>query len=495
MSKENEEREVISDEEKKRIENFKKHLKFSQGMISYKSPKETLASSTSIDMSRLQQALTDPYNNIPFLQQVSKFLYYSNGVYFRLVEDFINIPLYDLYLVPTNIMGVSSKAQTIEKMNKEYDTIAQLVEKENYKYNFKWFGRYLLLYGELYLYKVEDNNGIFFKVIPHDICRISGIMENNIYKYSIDLSKLSDEELLSTLPPQLQRLYESYKNGSIDNEKMVGTYYQIDDNEAVAFLYDDGNARTKGVPPLCYLFDKVFRLNEIEDEDLASSSADNLKLVVQKCPQNDEGELLIDPEILDVYHRATKSVMPRGVAVVTSPLSTEVFTLQRQSANSLTTTQKAYETVYTSSGVNSELFNGARSSNESILNSIKTDEMVVDRLNGIFGNFLNYEIKNKKRNPLWKVEMLRNTYFNKKDVQSECRNDLAIGGSKFKYLASQGHTPLSGFALMVYETQMNMNQYFSPVASSYNSSGTNDNGRPANEDNDEVENNTGQADN
>ena len=495
MSKENEEREVISDKEKKRIENYNNHLKFANASISYKAPKETSASSTGIDMTQLQTALNDPYNNIAFLQQVSKFLYYSNGIYFRLIEDFANIPLYDLYLAPTNIMGISGKLQTIAKLNKEYDTIEQLVEKENYKYNFKWFGRHLLIYGELYLYKVEDNNGIFFKVLPNDICRISSIMENNIYKYAIDLSKLSDTELLSTLPVQIQKLYESYRNGSIDNTKMVGTYYTLEDNEAIAFLYDDGNARTKGVPPLCYLFDKVYRLGEIEDEDLQSSALDNLKIIHQKAPTNDEGELLIEPELLDIYHRATKQSLPKGVAIATNPLSMEVFTLQSRASNTLTTTQKAYETVYTSSGVNSELFNGARSSNESVLNSIKTDEMVVDRLNLIFCNFLNYEIKNKKRNPLWKVEMLRNTYFNRKDIQASCRDDLAIGGSKLRYLASLGHTPLSGFALMVYESQINIGQHFVPVTSAYNTSISEDVGRPKNEDNNDVENNTGQAEN
>lgn len=486
------EKEISKEEIRK--ENFDKHMDFAKSSISYKSPRETKADSNSIDMERLQRAVGDPYNNIPYLQQVSKFLYYSNGVYFRLIEDFANIPMYDLYLVPTNMLGLSNKKQTIDKLNKEYDIIAQLVEKENYKYNFKWFGRYLLMYGEVYLYKVEDNNGIFFKTIPNDICRVSGIMEDNIYKYSIDLSKLSDAELLSTMPFQIQRLYESYKNGNIPSEKLIGTYYQLEETEAIAFLFDDGNARTKGVPPLSYLFDKVYRLNEIEDEDLKSSNADNLKLIHQKVPYNDEGELLIDPEILNVYHKATKSQMPKGVATVTSPLPIEAVTLQRQAGTSISATQKAYESVYTSAGINSELFNGARSSNESVLNSIKTDEMIVDRLNLIFGNFLNYEIRNKRRNPLWKVEMLRNTYFNKRDIQSACREDITIGAGKFRYLASLGYTPLTGLSALLYESQMGLEEHFKPVQSAYNSS-SKDNGRPTVEKDDSTEHEAPQADN
>lgn len=482
--------------QKKEIEEFNKHMRFANASVHYNNPSETSASNSALSLDTIQTALSDPYANIPFLQQVSKVLYYSNGIYTRIIEEFTNIPMYDLYMTPTSILGFSGKTNAIDKLNKEYEQIAQQVEKINYKYNFKWFGRMLLLLGELYLYKVEDNSGIFYKMIPNDICRISGIMENNIYKYSIDLSKLSNAELLSTMPMPIQKLYEKYENGSLNgDEKLVENYYHLEENEAVAFLFDDGNTRTKGVPPLCYLFDKIFRINEIEDADLESSAVDNLKIVHQKAPTNDEGELLMDIDILGQYHQATKRGLPKGVAITTNPLQMEVFTLQRQANANLTTTQRAYESVYTASGVNSELFNGDRSSNESVINSIKTDEMVVDRFNLIFCNFLNYEIKNKKRNAMWKVEMVRNTYFNKKDIQQSAREDIVIGASKLRYLATLGHTPLTSLGLMMYESQMSLEQCFRPVQSAYNGGGTEDTGRPSNEENGEVDNNTGQADN
>ena len=181
---------------------------------------------------------------------------------------------------------------------------------------------------------------------------------------------------------------------------------------------------------------------------------------------------------------------------MTSPMNIEALTLQRQASSTLTASQKAYESVYTAAGVNSELFNGARSSNESVLNSIKTDEMVVDRLNLIFCNFINYEIKNKKRNAMWKAEMIRNTYYNKKDIQSGERESLAIGGSKLRYLASCGYTPLTAMAMLFYESEMELQQLFKPVGSAYNGGiQGEDNGRPKNEDNPNTDHNTGQSDN
>ena len=204
----------------------------------------------------------------------------------------------------------------------------------------------------------------------------------------------------------------------------------------------------------------------------------------------------MDIDLISQYHQAAKRNLPKGVGIVTSPMNIEALTLQRQASSTLTASQKAYESVYTSAGVNSELFNGARSSNESVLNSIKTDEMVVDRLNLIFCNFINYEIKNKKRNAMWKAEMIRNTYYNKKDIQSSCRDDVMVGIGKMKYLASLGYTPLTALATLYYEAEGQMETLFRPLSSGYNGGSANDEGgRPSNAENDDVENNVGQADN
>ena len=182
MGKKKEEKKELTEEELKTIEK-QKHLKFAQSSISSTNVGETSSSRNGLSYDSIASALQDPYSNVATLQQISKILYYSNGVYYRLIEEFANIPMYDLYLSPTFILGFNKNNGQVEKMNKEYEVIAQQIEKINYKYNFKWFGRMLLLYGELFLYKVEDNNGIFYKMIPNDICRVSGIMENNIYKY------------------------------------------------------------------------------------------------------------------------------------------------------------------------------------------------------------------------------------------------------------------------------------------------------------------------
>lgn len=465
-------------EELDAINKYNKIKKFAEGSVSYKNPSQKVPSNN-FTIGQIQQALENPYNNVSTLQQVSLYLYYNNGVYQRLIDNYAGTPLYDLFLSPTSIIGFNKKLN-VDKMNKEYEVIAQLVDKSNYRYNFSWMGKMLLLYGELYVFEVEDNSGLFYKMIPHDLCRISKIQNDNIYKYSINIQKLSDKDLYSTMPVQIQKLYDKYLSGGLDEEKMVQGYYPVEDKEAVAFLCNDGDSRTKGIPLLTFLFDKLLKLDSIESEDLENTAVDNLRLLHQECPINDEGEFKIDEEYLQMYHESAKQQLPKNVGIVTSPLKLDGIILQRQNNQTLSATLKAYENIYMESGVNSELFNGDKNSNEAIINSIKADEIVTKRLPFIFGNYLNYKIKNKKKNSLFKCTMLYNTYYNR-EATIKLYKDVAMTGTmKFQYLASLGLTPLEQLSTLYYEQAMGMNDLFAPLSSGWNAkSDSGDTGRPS----------------
>ena len=95
-----EKKEELTQEEKDKIE-FNKQIKFAQGSVSSKNVGEISSSRSGVSFDQLQSALQDPYSNVAFIQQVSKILYASNGIYYRLIENFTNIPMYDLYLSPS----------------------------------------------------------------------------------------------------------------------------------------------------------------------------------------------------------------------------------------------------------------------------------------------------------------------------------------------------------------------------------------------------------
>ena len=61
-----------------------------------------------------------------------------------------------------------------------------------------------------------------------------------------------------------------------------------------------------------HLFDKIYRVDEIEDDELSSTAADNLKIIHMRIPTNEEGELMMDVDVINQYHQAAKQNLPKG---------------------------------------------------------------------------------------------------------------------------------------------------------------------------------------
>ena len=114
--------------------------------------------------------LEDPQKNASSLQEVSLWLYYNSGIYYRLINNFSGMNRYDMYLFPSTISkfakGGKKKSTNADKLLKEYLDVAQLVEKLSWKSNFRNIGTNLLIMGEVYLFKIEDNSGVIIKEIP-----------------------------------------------------------------------------------------------------------------------------------------------------------------------------------------------------------------------------------------------------------------------------------------------------------------------------------------
>ena len=73
--------------------------------------------------------------------------------------------------------------------------------------------------GELYIYKIEDSNGIILQEIPNTFCKITSV-ENDVSKYAINLKKFNDRNILS-FPKEIQNLYKRYKNGTIKEKDLI----------------------------------------------------------------------------------------------------------------------------------------------------------------------------------------------------------------------------------------------------------------------------------
>lgn len=440
--------------------------------------------------------LENPHLNASALQQVSWWLYYNSGIYHRIIHNFAGMNVYDLYLYPTvasRFVKDTKKKSATEKLLKEYMDIAKMFDKFSYKSNFRNAGVNLLVQGEIFLYNVEDNHGVIQKEIPSDMCKICKVINDGLYKYAINMSKLGTEQVKSMMPAEIQELHDKYTAGTLDEELMVDTSYVLVNSPNAICLSLNNQLSTKSVPPLAYVFPSLIRLMDEEAEEIAENRINNLKLIHMKYGLDDEGEPIIEEEELRKMHFSAKSNLPPGVAINTNPLEVTTHTLQRSGSVTTSSRQSITELVYNNAGVNSELFNGNSSNNQAIISGTIADSIYADTLNNLFENYSKYLIRAKKKNPLWAVRFVRNTKYNENQIVAEAQSCCTVGLSRLKLLACQHYSPLEGIAILDFETANGIDELFVPLATAYTQSAEEgEAGRPKNSESEDTAKNVGE---
>lgn len=440
--------------------------------------------------------LEDPQRYALELQKVSIWLYYNSGIYNRIINNYSGMNRYDLYLYPTTIskFSKSKRKVTPDKLYKDYVDIANLLEKISWKSNYRNIGTNLMIQGEVFLYDVSDNQGTIIKEIPTDICKICKVINDNLYKYAINITKLGTKEYYAMMPKGLQDLYDKHQAGTLPPEQYLssgGTYVIVDDPEAVCLSLNNMTS-TKTIPPLSYVFPSLIRLMDEEEQEIVDNKANNLKLVHMKYQIDDEGESILDEADIRKMHNQAKANLPVGVCINTNPLDVTVQTLQRTGNVSASNRQTLTELVYNNTGVNSELFNGNQSNNQAVLTGVVADEIYCDTLNNLFENYTKYRIRQLKRNPLWMVRFIRNTKYNESAIITEAMQGCTVGLSRMKFLATNHYSPLEAISILEFETENGIDEYFIPLATAYTQSGDEENGRPKNSENKDTDKSVGE---
>lgn len=425
-----------------------------------------------ISREQIRKAVLNPYSNVEILQQASMLLKATNGIYKKILNYQSTIMTNDYMIYPVYV----DKITTVEKMEKSYQEVALYLDKFKIKELACWIYERVLEQGELYLYKLEDKNGIMFQEIPNVLCKITSI-ENNIQKFGINLSKLNDKLVLG-MPPEIQKLYKRFKTGGIKEKDLIdNSYYEISKN-AVAFNLD--KYATKGIPFFCTAFDDLMELEDMKDLKSENAVIESIKLIHQKLPiDKDTGVVLMDFNVAKAYHNATKANLPKGTSITTNPLDLQAVSLSDGSSKINENVARSLESIYDTLGINNELFNGNKSTNEAIATGIIADGLLSKRLQMLVQNWINYELSSYKRNgSTWQMRFVDTTHFDRDNRAKAAREDMAFGGLRTEYLATKGYTPLESKNLLKMEQLMGFDSLMIPQASSHTASSSDSAGRP-----------------
>lgn len=427
-----------------------------------------------ISREQIRRAVTNPYQNIDTLQQASMLLKATNGIYKKVLNYQSTILTNDYIIYPVLI----DKIKTPEKMQKAYQEVALYLNKIDVKATACWIYERIFEQGELYIYKLEDSNGIVYQEIPNTLCKITSI-ENNVQKFGINLSKLNDKTVLA-MPPEIQKLYKRFKAGSIKEKDLVDkSYFELKKN---AYAFNLERHATKGVPFFATAFDDLMELEDMKDLKSENAVIESIKLIHQKLPiDKDTGVVLMDFNVAKAYHNATKANLPKGTSITTNPLDLQAVTLADGGSKINQNVAQSLNNIFDTVGINNELFNGNKSSNEAIAVGIIADGLLTKRAQQLVQTWLNYELSTIKKNgTVWQMKFIDTTHFDKEARAKSSREDIAFGGLRTEYFATKGYTPLESVSLLKMESLLGLDELMIPQQSAHTASGSDsgDNGRP-----------------
>lgn len=411
--------------------------------------------------------------NVSRLREISQYFYHASGTYRRLVDYYGTLLTFDHLLYPM----VKEEDLSQNSFLKALEEKKNYIQKSNIKETSSEITKIVVRDGAYFGYERELNEAFSFQTLPSNYCRsrfkILGVyaVEFN-YEYFRNFTGTDLEEILDAFPEEMQMGYVKYLQDP-QNER-----WQILNPEfaRVHMLTDE-------IPMLSSLFPDLIEYEDVKALEKIKNELDIYKVIVQKIPMTKDGELTFDLEELKQFHKnLRKAVTNSHIDVVTTPCDVEAVDLKDKVETMKDNTERARNTVYSTSGTSSILFSsGAKGSSIGLEESIRVDENLVLPLLHQFERWYDQKFSHKNKKYKFKLYFLPVTSRNREKMVAMYMNAASSGyPTKLLTISAMGIDQDSGQFLLDYENVfLKLNEKMVPTKSSHTASASNEtNGRP-----------------
>ena len=413
-------------------------------------------SNATTDKISISNYMSRPYDNSEMIAASLRLASVSDGVVNSTIRYYQSHPTYNYSLFPVlgnKIYDVSSN------MKNDYIDAAYLLNQYNIYFWAPYFFRETLIDGVTYWYTIQDTDGVSYLKFPIEWCRVASI-ENGVYRYRLDMSKIKDE-MLDELPTEIQQAYQKYKDGIQDTDQ--GWYdrkWYIVSDKGVAFTFDQNilvNGGTAVSPLASALMDSA-ALSQAKDNVDIKDKLDTIRIIHSKIPTNSEGVPTLNLKTAKLFDEQMRSRLPEGVVAVTSPSNLTNVPLKGSGNDGVyDTVGKQTEQLFYSLGTSAPLFGGATTSANIVKESVRKDaNWIFTNLFPLLENYYNEQLASVKTKSkvTWNMRFIRESRFTLKDDISSYKDQLSYGGSRLDYLAACGLTPIESISKLLFEQQV-----------------------------------------
>ena len=411
------------------------------------------------------------------LRELSKHYYRTSGIYRNAIELRANLSLYDTVLTP--IYDIN-KSVAKERIVNNFNKAMKFIDNLNVPLNFSRITREIFLTGVYHGVLRQEGDKLVIQDLPLAFCRTRfkdynglDVLEFNVSYFDTIPDADDRKTALNSFPVEVKKAYNNYHSG-----KLLEPWVEITaDIGGISFSYGDKT------PILIASIPSIYKMDEAVDREAKRDEDELSKLLIQKMPIDNKGELVFTlDEVADIHESVAQMLKDRDTIDVlttfgeTSLESVQDSTAASQSSDRIT---KYKDNAYDELGIASLLFNPDGST--SLAYAVKKEEATIINLNNIYANWIRFQVNKRFASASVKYDftILPTTIFNRKEVQESYFKGAQYGYSKMYAGVALGIRQSNQLCLMDFENEMlGMTEKMVPLQSSYTTSGTNQGGRP-----------------
>jgi hypothetical protein len=273
---------------------------------------------------------------------------------------------------------------------------------------------------------------------------------------------------LKVYPKQVADWYRRYKKGKVKR------WVFIPSEIGVCLPFLDGKPTFLNIIPAAIEYDQARDINKERDlEEIR-------KILVQKVPHLQEGQLLFEPDEAEVMHEGAVKMLKgnKNISVLTTYTDVDAIVSKTSNDNSINSVDKALSNVYSEAGSSPQLF--GTESNLSLETSINNDMALMMTFARRLDRFMTYVINAKfsNSNVSFKYTTLPITFYNE---YKYAENALKQANSGYSFILPALAMGLSqrelGNIKDLENDVLNLKEKLIPLSTSYTESGAGP-GRP-----------------
>ena len=402
--------------------------------------------------------LSNPYRYEKQLRDAVIYIYGASSHFRRLIQYFVGLSDLAYIVEPYKI---DPKKANIRITNNNYRKVLNALDSMSIKTQFPailtvclredtWFGTMWV-----------TNDDITFQQLPSDYCAISS-KEGHCLNVTFNFSYFdAHAELLDYYPQEFKTKYEQYK------KNRANRWIELDSPTSFAIKCND-DILNYSIPPFAGLLREIYDLEDYRNLKLTKTALENYAMIVTKIPLNDDGTWGIDLEKAVEFWQNLSSVLPEEIGSVLTPMDMEKISFERTHAGDTQTVTDAEQNMFSAAGVSSQLFNNPKASANSLLLSIKADQMITYGVVKGIEDAVNRFIQAQPYGKNFHINFLDCSPYNRKEMGDAYLKAASYGFPTISaYCASQGigQSQLDNMSFLEGEV-LGLPEMFKPVQSS-----------------------------